>query len=233
VELTKTHDLAHDLHIEAGTLGFGIDFADIGGQCRLFFLETLDALDEGFQVLFREARLGHCRLFSREGADASPQGQRGATGGTDTSCESLKLSQTPLFARPKLPSDTAFSIPRAPCRRRFRAPDPSPARCLFPPLPHDTSRPGSCGRSRPDSSDRCSERRCARADARRGGGRRQLPTRCVSSHPCLSFLPVRTAPACTGFLRAPSLAGLRRVSASAAQRIFRPPPGLRSNPAGS
>ena len=38
-------------------------------------------------------------------------------------------------------------------------------RCPAPPPPRDTSATGSCGRSRRNSSGRCSARRCARADA--------------------------------------------------------------------
>src|ERR1700689_1749959 len=39
VEFPEAHDLAHDLGVEALALGFGIDFADIGGQRRLFLFE--------------------------------------------------------------------------------------------------------------------------------------------------------------------------------------------------
>ena len=44
-----------------------------------------------------------------------------------------------------------------------------------------SSSTGSCGRSRRDSSCRCSARRCARAGARPAGGRRRLQVRCGSS----------------------------------------------------
>ena len=55
----------------------------------------------------------------------------------------------------------------------------------------DTSSTGNCGRSRRDSSGRCSARRCARADARPAGGRRppRAPSRvCLSSCGIVIFL---------------------------------------------
>ena len=43
----------------AGAFGFGIDFADIGGQRGAFFLQPLDAVDKGFELIFGEAGFGH------------------------------------------------------------------------------------------------------------------------------------------------------------------------------
>src|SRR5262249_40973779 len=51
VHFTELDDLTHDLGLEAGSLGLGIDFLDVAAQRALFFLEPLDALDKGFQLL--------------------------------------------------------------------------------------------------------------------------------------------------------------------------------------
>ena len=59
------------------------------------------------------------------------------------------------------------SIPRRAFRRRSPAPPRPRARCRAPRPPPDTSATGSCGRSRPAPSGRCSARRCARASAAR------------------------------------------------------------------
>ena len=61
VEFPHPHHLAHDLGVEAGALGLGIDFADIGGQRRALLLQPLDAVDEGFEMFFGEAGFGHGR----------------------------------------------------------------------------------------------------------------------------------------------------------------------------
>src|SRR6267142_2282720 len=57
VHATDPDDLAHDLGVEAGSLGLGIDLANIGCQRRLFLLEPLDALDEGFEPVRRDSAL--------------------------------------------------------------------------------------------------------------------------------------------------------------------------------
>ncbi len=59
---SQADHLAHDLGVEAGALGLGIDLADVVGQRLLFFFKALDALDEGTQMLFGEAALCHFQL---------------------------------------------------------------------------------------------------------------------------------------------------------------------------
>src|SRR4051794_13832162 len=44
--LAQGDDLADRLGVEAGALGFGVDFLDVAGDARLLFFEALDALDE-------------------------------------------------------------------------------------------------------------------------------------------------------------------------------------------
>src|SRR5260370_11167554 len=51
VHLTEPDELAHDLGIEAGTLGLGVDFLDVRRERALLLLQALDALDEGFQSI--------------------------------------------------------------------------------------------------------------------------------------------------------------------------------------
>src|SRR6266540_5502135 len=55
VLLAQPHDRAQSLDVEAVRLGFGIDVADIVGDGLLLFLEPLDALHEGFEVILRKA----------------------------------------------------------------------------------------------------------------------------------------------------------------------------------
>src|ERR1043166_940672 len=59
IELSKAHHLAHDLGVEALAFRFRIDFADVGGQRRLLFLQPLDALDQRAQMFLGEAGFGH------------------------------------------------------------------------------------------------------------------------------------------------------------------------------
>src|SRR5271155_958588 len=55
IEFPQTHDLTHDLGVEAASLCFRINFADVGRECGLFFLESFDALDERLEMFLREA----------------------------------------------------------------------------------------------------------------------------------------------------------------------------------
>src|SRR5262249_44271668 len=86
--------------------------------------------------------------------------------------------QTPPAARAMRPSGVWPATRRRACRRPPRGSRP----CSWPgpwrrPLP-SSSWTGSCGRSRRDSSGRCSARRCARAGARPGGGTRRPRAQC-------------------------------------------------------
>ena len=64
IEFPQAHHLANDLRVEAVRLRFRVDFTDVSRQRGLFFLEPFDALDERFEMFFREARLGHTRPFA-------------------------------------------------------------------------------------------------------------------------------------------------------------------------
>src|SRR5882757_2174677 len=66
--------------------------------------------------------------------------------------------------------ESSTSRSRRACRRRPRGSRPCSSLCPWRRLPLSASSTGSCGRSPPDSSDRCSGRRCGSADARRGAG---------------------------------------------------------------
>src|SRR5262245_3426340 len=56
----QAHDLPHDLGLEAGALGFGLDLADSPGDGRFLLRQALEALDEGFQPVRRNAtRIRH------------------------------------------------------------------------------------------------------------------------------------------------------------------------------
>ena len=54
VHATDPDDLAHDLGVEAGALGLGIDLLDVAGERPLLLLEPLDALDKGLQLCARD-----------------------------------------------------------------------------------------------------------------------------------------------------------------------------------
>jgi hypothetical protein len=60
VELAQAHDRAQGLGIEAGAFRFGVHVADVAGGGLFLFLEALDALDKGFQLILGKAG---CRLF--------------------------------------------------------------------------------------------------------------------------------------------------------------------------
>src|SRR5690348_3936905 len=55
IEFPNAHDLAHDLDVETGALGFGIDFADVLAERTTLVLEPFDPLDEGTQPIARDA----------------------------------------------------------------------------------------------------------------------------------------------------------------------------------
>src|SRR5688572_33168641 len=55
LHFAETHHLTHDLGLEAGRFGLGIDLADIPGDGRFLLLQALDALDEGLQSVRRNA----------------------------------------------------------------------------------------------------------------------------------------------------------------------------------
>src|ERR1017187_2507881 len=89
----------------------------------------------------------------------------------------------PPFAPGWLLSGAFCAIRRKACRRRSRGSHPcswAHLGCLRRPSSSSTC---NCGRSRRDSSCRCSARRCARADVRPGAGRRRPPARCGSCRP--------------------------------------------------
>jgi hypothetical protein len=50
VLLADRDHLAHDFHVIARALGFGVNFLDVVGDRLLFLFETLDAFDESFQM---------------------------------------------------------------------------------------------------------------------------------------------------------------------------------------
>ena len=52
VLLAEANHRAQRLHVEAVTLGLGIDLAQIGGERRLLLLEPLDAGDDGTKLVF-------------------------------------------------------------------------------------------------------------------------------------------------------------------------------------
>ncbi len=79
VELPHTHNLTHDLGVEARALRLGINLADVGGQCRTLFFQPLDAVDEGAQMFLGETRFGHFGPVLTKGADPSPRVQPHAT----------------------------------------------------------------------------------------------------------------------------------------------------------
>ena len=58
VLLAHAHDGAQRLDVVAVALGFRIDVADIVGDRLLFFFQTLDALDDGLELVFGEFRRG-------------------------------------------------------------------------------------------------------------------------------------------------------------------------------
>src|SRR5262245_55119353 len=55
VHFPQAHDLPHDLGVEAGPLGLGIDLADVGRQAGPLLLEPLDPLEERAQPLARHS----------------------------------------------------------------------------------------------------------------------------------------------------------------------------------
>src|SRR5437868_1485312 len=75
VLLAKTNDHAQRLDIEPIALGFGIHVPNIVGDRLLLFLETFDALDKRFELLFGEAAGG---LIVLDGGCSSHWALRGA-----------------------------------------------------------------------------------------------------------------------------------------------------------
>jgi len=55
VELPHANDLAHDLGVESGAFGLGIDLFDVLAKGALFFLQALDALDERLELVLGES----------------------------------------------------------------------------------------------------------------------------------------------------------------------------------
>mgnify|MGYP004242256675 CR=1 FL=1 len=53
--LPQADQLTHDLDVEAGGFGFGIDFLDVVGQGLFLFFQTFDPVDQSFQPLARGA----------------------------------------------------------------------------------------------------------------------------------------------------------------------------------
>src|ERR1700730_7180859 len=68
-------ELAHDLRLEAGALGLGVDFLDVFAERALFVFEPLDALDQRFELLTSDApEIGHVPPHPR--CDAAPRRRR-------------------------------------------------------------------------------------------------------------------------------------------------------------
>src|SRR5690606_16996519 len=65
VLLAQTDHLTQRLRIETIAFGFGIDFLDVVGDGRLFFLEPLDTLDDGPQLVLRDAARSRRRITVR------------------------------------------------------------------------------------------------------------------------------------------------------------------------
>ena len=67
VLLAQAHDRAQRLHVVAVALGLGVDVADVVGDRLLLFLEPLDALDEGLELILGEigSRLSRSRWRRR------------------------------------------------------------------------------------------------------------------------------------------------------------------------
>ena len=200
------HDRAQRLDVEAGALGFRIDVADIVGDRLLLLLEPLDALDEGLQLVLGKAGRGlflvqrqqrrspsitpphaQCcetrrfrsrRLQVKAARRSHPQQRTQPP--PDDQCLWLAFSKAAFCSGDSPPSGASPSIPRTACRRPPRGSRPwSSARPWRRRRPSSSST-GSCGRSRRDSSGRCSARRCANADDRAGAGKRRLRVRCGS-----------------------------------------------------
>src|SRR6202043_567978 len=71
VHFSDLEDLAHDLRLETGTFGFGVDFLDVLTERPLLLLEPLDALDKGLQLCARDTpNIRHNPLSP--GGDAAP-----------------------------------------------------------------------------------------------------------------------------------------------------------------
>src|SRR6516162_937655 len=183
VHLPDLDELAHDFRLEAGTLGFGINFLDVLAERTFFVLETFDALDERFQLRARDAAdirhdppLPQLRCRRPRGGDRTIAAAR-----SDLNA-SARL-QTRPFARVTLPSGIWRAIRHRACRRQSSSIRGLTARCRAPRPRPDTISTDNCGKSRPGSSGRCFARRSARADARPGGGKSRPPVRCGSCRP--------------------------------------------------
>ena len=81
VLLAHPHDGAQRLDVKTVALGFGIDVADIVGDRLLFFFQTLDALDDGLELVFGES----CRGLVLNGGGGG--GHRVLLNGTESDAE--------------------------------------------------------------------------------------------------------------------------------------------------
>jgi NTP pyrophosphatase (non-canonical NTP hydrolase) len=79
VLLAHAHDGAQRLDVVAVTLGFGEDVADVVGDRLLLFLQPLDALDDGLELVLGKFRRG---LVVADGGGGGHLGTPNGTGKT-------------------------------------------------------------------------------------------------------------------------------------------------------
>jgi hypothetical protein len=69
--MADTHDLPHDLDIEAFILGLEVDFLDVAADTALFFLQPLDPLDKRFETIASDsAYVRHFTVLKKRPAGA-------------------------------------------------------------------------------------------------------------------------------------------------------------------
>src|SRR6516225_1575342 len=188
------------LDVKAVALGLGIDIANVVGDRFFLFLEPLDPLDKGFELIlgktagglivfdggssshwtlraqFSQSRRQHLKLRGLWSSEerAHPQHCTGEPRRAATVNAFDLLFRTQPSVRPRRPSGVWRAIRHRACRRRSRGFAPWSSGYPWRRRHLSSSWRGSCGKNRPDSSNRCSARRCACASARPGGGRRRL-----------------------------------------------------------
>src|SRR5205814_5614503 len=142
VHFADLDQLAHDFRIEAGAFGLGVDFLDVFAECALFVLEPLDALDQRFELLTRNAaEIGHC-------SPSSPLQCRPPAAAPTIAAPSSRINASARrrrrpSARRWLPSGILPATRRRACHRRSRAIRDRTARGRGPRLRRGTISTGS------------------------------------------------------------------------------------------